>query len=186
VDRFFELVGKVCGNRADDLKRSRTPHMSRPKSLLNAWCRMTDFALGAVVEKVNMSAHKLVTLLPPVCLVVALPCLAQPCLALPCPARPGRALPRRAPPGPENMHLLTARCARCCQDQPCPAPPSPARSCRASPRRAMPSPENVHLLTARCLVVALPCRARPCRAAPCPAAPSPASPGRAEPSHENI
>ena len=93
VDRFFELVGKVCGNRADDLERSRTPHMSRPKSLLDAWCCVADFALGAVVEKVDVSAHKLVTLLPPVCLVVALPSQATPSPAAPCPAGPCRAMP---------------------------------------------------------------------------------------------
>ena len=93
VNRFFELVWKVCGNRADDLERSRTPHMRGPESLLDAWCRMTDFALGAVVEKVNMSAHKLVTLLPPVCLVFALPCHAMPCHALPRLAAPSRAAP---------------------------------------------------------------------------------------------
>jgi hypothetical protein len=30
VNRFFELVGKFCGNRADDLEGAWAPHMSRP------------------------------------------------------------------------------------------------------------------------------------------------------------
>ena len=100
VNRFFELVWKVCGNRADDLERSRAPHMSGPKSLLDAWSCVADFALGAVVEKVNMSAHKLVTLLPPVCLVVASPCQAMPGPAMPRQAAPSPARPRPATPSP--------------------------------------------------------------------------------------
>ena len=93
VNRFFELVWKVCGNRADDLEGARAPHMSRPKSLFDARGGEANFALGAVVEKVNVSAHKIVTLLPPVCLVVALPCLAAPRQATPRLAPPSHALP---------------------------------------------------------------------------------------------
>jgi len=51
--------------------------------------------MPAVVEKIDVSAHKVVTLLPPACLVFALPSRALPRLAAPCLAVPCRAVPRR-------------------------------------------------------------------------------------------
>lgn len=181
MDRFFELVGKVCGNRADDLEGSRAPHVSRPKSLLDAWCRVADLALGAVVEKVNMSAHKLVTLLPPVCLVVALPCIASPCQASPSLAQPSLAQPSPAEPRPENVHLfppdaLVVALPRLAQ--PSHAMPSLAQPRHASPSLAMPCLEKFAPVD-RPMRSYLPCLALPCRAWPRQARPCRATPRRA-------
>jgi hypothetical protein len=63
VDRFFKLIGKVCGNRADDLEGVWTKHVSRPQSLLDAQSGKANFALLAVVKKVDVAAHKKITLL---------------------------------------------------------------------------------------------------------------------------
>jgi hypothetical protein len=130
--------------------------MRGPQATLQVGRRVADLAMPAIVEKIDVSAHKSVTLLPPACLVVA-----SPCPAAPCPALPSRAQPCR-----ENVALLTARalvCALPCRAQPRPAPP-----CRASPRRAV---KVLHLFPPGALVVDLPCPASPCRAPPGPATP---------------
>jgi len=61
--------------------------------------------MPAVVEKIDVSAHKVVTLLPPACLVFALPSRALPRRALPRRAAPCRAVPRRAAPRREIVEV---------------------------------------------------------------------------------